>query len=68
MYVGAHAKGHNVDSIGIAVVANFDNIKPSNKQIDVLIELCTYFMFKYDIEPNKVLGHRELDGVIKSCP
>lgn len=68
MYVGAHAKGHNIDSIGIAMVGNFDEVTPSNKEIKVLIELCTYLMFKYDIEPDKVLGHRELDGVTKSCP
>lgn len=68
MYIGAHAKGHNVDSIGIAVVANYDDVIPTNNEIEVLIKLCSFLMFKYDIEPNKVLGHRELEGVTKSCP
>lgn len=68
MYVGAHAKGHNIESIGIALVGNFDDFVPSNNQLESLIELCIYLMFKYDIEPNKILGHRELQGVTKSCP
>ncbi|MBU3130949.1 peptidoglycan recognition protein family protein [Clostridium gasigenes] len=68
MYIGAHAKGHNAVAIGIALVGNFDEFLPSSEQLELLIELCTYFMFKYDIEPNKVLGHRELEGVTKSCP
>lgn len=68
MYIGAHAKGYNPEAIGIALVGNFDEKSPSKEQEKALIELCTYFMFKYDIEPNKVLGHRELEGVTKSCP
>ena len=68
MYVGAHAKGHNIEAIGIALVGNFDDFVPSNNQLESLIELCIYLMFKYDIEPNKILGHRELQGVTKSCP
>lgn len=68
MYIGAHAKNHNFEAIGIAVVGNFDEFLPSEEQLNSLIELCTYFMFKYDIEPSKVLGHRELSGVTKSCP
>lgn len=68
MYIGAHAKGHNPEAIGIALVGNFDVSEPRYEQLESLIEICMYFMFKYDIEPNKVLGHRELEGVTKSCP
>lgn len=68
MYIGAHAVKHNIDSIGIALVGNFDIYLPTDEQLESLIEICIYLMFKYDIEPNKVLGHRELEGVTKSCP
>lgn len=66
--VGAHAKGNNKDSIGIALVGNFDEDIPGDIQMKPLIELCIDFMYEYDIEVNKVIGHRELDGVTKSCP
>ncbi|GAB6169870.1 hypothetical protein JCM1393_23300 [Clostridium carnis] len=66
--VGAHAKGNNIDSIGIAMAGNFDESVPADEQWESLIELCIYLMFKYDIEPNRVIGHRELKGVTKSCP
>lgn len=68
MYIGAHAKGHNPEAIGIAIVGNFDENLPSKDQEESLIKLCIYFMIKYDIEANKVIGHKELDGVTKSCP
>lgn len=68
MKVGAHAKGNNKDSIGIALVGNFDTGRPEEIQLKPLIDLCISFMYKYDIEVNKVIGHRELEGVTKSCP
>lgn len=66
--VGAHAKGNNRDSIGIALVGNFDIDTPEHIQMKPLIDLCIDFMYKYDIEVNKVIGHREIEGVTKSCP
>lgn len=68
MYVGAHAKLHNNNSIGIALAGNFDETNPSKEQMDSLINLTLDFMREYDIEPKKVLGHRELEGVTKTCP
>ncbi|EKY28909.1 peptidoglycan recognition protein family protein [Clostridium celatum] len=68
MYVGAHAKLHNHNSIGIALAGNFDETKPLKEQMDALINITLYFMKKYDIETKKVLGHRELEGVTKTCP
>lgn len=68
MYVGAHAKGYNKYSIGIAMAGNFDVTVPTEKQIKALIKLTTELMKKYDIEANKVLGHRELPQVEKTCP
>lgn len=66
--VGAHAKGNNKDSIGIALVGNFDVKIPEEIQMKPLIKLCLSFMYEYDIEVSKVIGHRELEGVTKSCP
>lgn len=66
--VGAHAKGNNKDSIGIALVGNFDVTLPEEIQMKPLIGLCLSFMYEYDIEVSRVIGHRELEGVTKSCP
>ncbi|MBM6861822.1 N-acetylmuramoyl-L-alanine amidase [Clostridium saudiense] len=68
MYVGAHAKNHNRDSIGIALAGNFDETLPTEKQIESLIDICLEFMIHYDIEPSRVIGHREIEGVEKTCP
>lgn len=68
MYVGAHAKGYNFDSIGIALAGNFDESLPNEKQIQSLIDICLEFMINYDIEPSRVIGHREIEGVEKTCP
>lgn len=68
MYVGAHAKNHNRDSIGIALAGNFDETLPTEKQIESLIDICVEFMIHYDIEPSRVIGHREIEGVEKTCP
>lgn len=68
MYIGAHAKNHNFEAIGIALAGNFDEGLPSEKQMKELTDLCIYFMKIYDIEPKRVIGHRELEGVTKTCP
>ncbi len=68
MYVGAHAKNHNRDSIGIALAGNFDETLPTENQIESLIDICLDFMIHYDIGPNRVIGHREIEGVEKTCP
>ena len=68
LYVGAHAKNHNDTSIGIGIAGNFDVSLPNEEQMNSLIELVLNFMKEYDIEPAKVIGHREIPGVEKSCP
>lgn len=68
MYVGAHAKNHNRDSIGIALAGNFDEALPNEKQMESLIDICLEFMNVYDIEPSRVIGHREFEEVTKTCP
>lgn len=68
LYVGAHAKNYNKNSIGIGVAGNFDLCEPKGEQFEALIDLVIYFMKIYDVEASKVIGHRELPSVNKSCP
>lgn len=65
--IGAHALGYNDKSIGICLVGNFDEDKPTEKQLKSLRKLCRYLMQKYNIPIQNVLGHRET-GAKKSCP
>lgn len=68
---GAHAKGHNHDSIGVCLVGGIDEEgKPDSnftcKQYKTLCQLVEELVEKYDIK--QVLGHRDLPGVTKACP
>ncbi len=62
--IGAHVQGHNSDSLGVCVVGRKDF---SPAQMLALITLLRGWMRKYNIAPQNVLGHYELDKG-KSCP
>lgn len=68
MHVGSHTKGLNNTSIGICMSGNFDLNYPSEEQIESVCKLCKVIMKKYNIPVDKVIGHREVEGVTKSCP
>jgi len=71
--VGAHAKGFNHNSIGIALVGGVteDDVAISENnftdiQFDTLSNVVTTLQLSYpDVE---VLGHRDLPDVTKDCP
>ncbi len=68
LHVGAHAYGYNRISIGICMTGDFDVETPTNAQLTSFLTLCGHFLRQYNLQPQDVLGHRELDGVTKSCP
>ncbi|PFE05329.1 N-acetylmuramoyl-L-alanine amidase [Bacillus cereus] len=68
LYVGAHAKGYNSETIGICMTGNFDKYDPTIAQIDSLHSLCRDLMERFSICEAHILGHRELEGVTKTCP
>jgi len=68
---GAHAKGHNENSIGICMVGGVDkDNKPQSsftkKQWATLDPLVRNLVDDYP--EAEVLGHRDLPGVTKACP
>lgn len=67
---GAHAKTpderYNNFGIGICLVGNFQNGKPSPKQIEALSRLVAWLMETYDIPASQVLGHRDTKQT--ACP
>lgn len=62
---GAHAQGHNHDSIGVVWVGEkqigFNQYKQLLRVLRGIIDL-------YDIDIMNVLGHNELPDVKKACP
>lgn len=68
---GAHAKGFNTSSVGVCLVGGVDesyddDCNFTHAQYESLRALLITMQDKY---PNaRVLGHRDLPGVRKSCP
>lgn len=68
--VGAHCYSHNENSVGICLSGNFDNEKPTKKQLKSLKNLTAWLCRKYNLDPKKdqtILGHRDLISGT-SCP
>ena len=61
---GAHAKGQNSSSVGIAITGNFDNGTPKEAQMESLVKLIKYIRSQYGDIP--IYGHT--DFAAKSCP
>ena len=66
--VGAHAQGHNYDTIGINVTGNFDTERPTPEQIDSLERLLAFLCRIYDIEAGvtTIEGHCDVNAT--DCP
>ena len=64
--VGAHTIGHNLDSIGICFVGNFDLAPPPPDQWALGVRLCHSLCHIFNISPDHIYGHR--DFAPKSCP
>lgn len=71
--IGAHAEGHNSNSVAICLVGGVDanDTKKAkdnftDAQWDTLLRLVKELQEKYPTA--KVLGHRDLPGVQKACP
>lgn len=65
---GAHARGYN-DKLGLCIVGNYDEEHPNNELIRLAIKRVVIPWCKtFHVSAHRVIGHRELDGVSKSCP
>lgn len=70
--VGAHAEGHNSNSVAVCWVGgvNDDTLGPEDNRTDeqkkTLVSVIQFLKARY---PNaKVVGHRDLPNVKKACP
>lgn len=68
---GAHCKQRNMnhEGIGICFVGNYDAAYPPDMMMSVALErLIKPLCIVFDIPWNRIIGHREVTGVRKSCP
>jgi hypothetical protein len=67
---GAHTKTpdnrYNEQGIGICLVGNFDLTNPTNEQMKSVTRLVAFLMQKYNIPPDRVLGHGQAKPT--DCP
>jgi len=66
LMTGAHAPGRNADSIGVCLVGDFTQGKPTTAQMLALYGLLKEIMRRYRIAPERVLAHREVNQT--DCP
>lgn len=63
-WAGAHVEGCNTKSIGICCEGHGDYEDHTPAQRDGLLRLCRTLMERYDINPRRVLGHREVNALV----
>lgn len=63
--VGAHAYGHNKDSLAVVWVGKYD--LQDLQRVSLVSEIVEW-MLAYDVPISNVLGHCELPNVTKTCP
>jgi N-acetyl-anhydromuramyl-L-alanine amidase AmpD len=61
--MGAHCKGHNADSVGVALMGNLDKEPPTEAQVAALMRLLADLRCKWDVP---IFGHSELRNT--ACP
>jgi len=66
--VGAHAREHNRDSIGICLVGNFNETLPTEKQMASLSGLLSKLLEDHSLARSGILLHRDVPGCRTECP
>ena len=64
--VGAHAKDHNADSLGICLIGNTDIAPPTQGQTDSLLDLLRWLLREFGLPTSAIVGHGELNNT--TCP
>lgn len=70
---GAHAAGHNADSVAVCLIGGRgpDGGAENNftaAQMRTLAALVTMWQAQFGVPDGGILGHRDLSGVVKTCP
>ena len=70
---GAHCKTPdnwaNEDGIGICLVGNFDNRRPTQRQMQSIMKLTNFLQQRYNIPKSRIFGHGDTPGAhVTDCP
>jgi hypothetical protein len=70
---GAHCKTPNnwanEDGIGICLVGNFNETRPTTRQVQSLVRLIRFLQKRYGIPNNRIYGHGTTPGArVTDCP
>ena len=58
----------NRRGIGIAIVGNYSDEKPSQKQLDTLVYTVNVLKKYYNIPTRNIMGHKDVPGAQTECP
>lgn len=65
-YIGAHCKNFNTNSVGICLIGNFEEEKPTNEQYQSLAKLIKHLRKYFINEQAKIYLHKNLNATL--CP
>lgn len=65
-YQGAHVQANNENNVGVMLLGNFEQQKPSSAQMVTLVDVLRGLMRQYNVSSKRVYTHRELMPTI--CP
>lgn len=72
--IGAHVQGANSVSLGVCLSGHGDLQPPTKPQYNALIRQLARWCRQYNISPNRIIGHREVNRInknlstTKTCP
>ena len=66
--VGAHAKGINVGSMGVALLGNFTSAEPREPAVDSLVRLLAWKASRHGIDAHGSSPYRGSDGATRTFP
>ena len=67
--LGAHAGGANENNIGVAMLGDYNKVKPTAEQIESLTRLVSFLALKYKVDPSRkgfLEGHQHYSNT--DCP
>ena len=64
---GAHARGHNHDSLGICFIGNYNLIPPKKAMLETGAKVIALWLKLFDLSIDDIYSHHNLN-INKSCP
>ena len=66
--LGAHTKGLNTGSLGVAIAGNYQYSPPSMGALGMVIGQCLSWCLTYDIDPANIYPHNAVGRTATVCP